>query len=158
MWRLLKSPPSVMREPTILASALQAAPSPSLPWSAQHAEATALKHRLDVLARNLDSCEGELVDHAWVQRFVAAHTRLVELGCRLEGGFVDVDAEVQRLQQVLAHSRVLRALKGESDEMSLESSGQVFHYGDGEAAQGEDLESTYEAFERFTEQEAQLHK
>ena len=27
---------------------------------------------------------GEAVDHAWVQRFVAAHTRLVELGCRLE--------------------------------------------------------------------------
>lgn len=27
---------------------------------------------------------GEAVDHAWVQRFVAAHTRLMELGCRLE--------------------------------------------------------------------------
>lgn len=27
---------------------------------------------------------GEAVDHAWVQRFVASHTRLVELGCRLE--------------------------------------------------------------------------
>lgn len=32
----------------------------------------------------LELLKGELVDHAWVQRFVAAHTRLVELGCRLE--------------------------------------------------------------------------
>ena len=62
------------QEPTILASALQAT---GARWSAQHAEAvsklqshvlqaarpwlpqaTALRHRLEVLARNLDSCEG----------------------------------------------------------------------------------------------------
>ncbi|CAL1127759.1 unnamed protein product [Cladocopium goreaui] len=92
MWRLLKSPPSVMREPTILASALTAAPV-APPWSAQHAEATALRHRLEILARHLEMGEGEAVDHAWVQRFVASHTRLVELGCRLEEGFVDVDSE-----------------------------------------------------------------
>eukprot|EP00434_Breviolum_minutum_P022763 symbB.v1.2.020082.t1/scaffold1588.1/size110444/2 len=153
MWRLLKSPPSVMREPMILASALRA----SSPWSAQHAEATALRHRLEVLARNLETGEGEAVDHAWVQRFVAAHTRLMELGCRLEAGFLDLDAEVQRLQRVLAHPRVLGALKGKAEELPQPESGQVFHYGDEDAGQGEDLESTYEAFERFAEEDALCH-
>ncbi|CAJ1332330.1 unnamed protein product [Effrenium voratum] len=154
MWRLLKSPPSVMREPTILASALHS----SAPWSAKHAEATALKHRLEVLAKNLDTGEGEAVDYDWVQRFVAAHTRLVELGCRLEGGLVNVDAEVHRLQQVLVHPRVLGALQGEPDKGSVEppaSPGQVFHYGENDAQDcAEDLESTYDAFERFVEEVA----
>ncbi|CAE6941408.1 unnamed protein product [Symbiodinium natans] len=95
MWRLLNSPPSVMREPTILASALQ---TTGARWSAQHAEATALRHRLEVLVRNLDSGEGEEVDKDWIHRFVTSHQRLVELGCRLEAGFVDIDAELRRLQ------------------------------------------------------------
>lgn len=108
-----------MREPTILASALTAAPV-APPWSAQHAEATALRHRLEILARHLEMGEGEAVDHAWVQRFVASHTRLVELGCRLEEGFVDVDSEVERLQHVLTHLRVLDALKDKPEEPPLE--------------------------------------
>eukprot|EP00435_Cladocopium_sp_Y103_P051700 s1430_g16.t1 len=119
--------------------------------------ATALRHRLDILARHLEMGEGEAVDHAWVQRFVAAHTRLVELGCRLEEGFVDVDSEVERLQRVLAHPRVLKALKDKPEEPPLEQnpSGQVFHYGDEEEAHSEDLENTYEAFEHITEDQAE---
>ncbi|OLP91449.1 hypothetical protein AK812_SmicGene26863 [Symbiodinium microadriaticum] len=162
MWRLLNSPPSVMREPTILASALQAT---GARWSAQHAEATALRHRLEVLARNLDSGEGEEVDKDWVHRFVTSHQRLVELGCRLEAGFVDIDAELRRLQAVLGHARVLGALAGSGENgpgsrAALPSGAAVFHFGqtpeddadEGHEAQAaKDLEDDYEALERFAE-------
>ncbi|CAE7215363.1 ERD2 [Symbiodinium sp. CCMP2456] len=119
------------QEPTILASALQAS---GARWSAQHAEATALRHRLEVSARNLDSGEGEEVDKDWVHRFVTSHQRLVELGCRLEAGFVDIDAELRRLQAVLGHARVLGALaaSGQNDPGSraaLPSGAAVFHFG-----------------------------
>ncbi|CAE7027676.1 unnamed protein product [Symbiodinium sp. CCMP2592] len=120
-----------MREPTILASALQAT---GARWSAQHAEATALRHRLEVLARHLDSGEGEEVDKDWVHRFVTSHQRLVELGCRLEAGFVDIDAELRRLQAVLGHARVLGALAGSGENdlgsrAALPSGASVFHFG-----------------------------
>ncbi|OLP98757.1 ER lumen protein-retaining receptor [Symbiodinium microadriaticum] len=159
---LRAAPRAAKEEPTILASALQAT---GARWSAQHAEATALRHRLEVLARNLDSGEGEEVDKDWVHRFVTSHQRLVELGCRLEAGFVDIDAELRRLQAVLGHARVLGALAGSGENgpgsrAALPSGAAVFHFGqtpeddadEGHEAQAaKDLEDDYEALERFAE-------
>ncbi|CAE7812743.1 unnamed protein product, partial [Symbiodinium necroappetens] len=70
-------------------------------------EAVRLKSQLDALTAGL---EVSVVNGTWVQRFIDLHQQHLEIGCRLEDGTVNVQAEVKRLQHVLAHSKVVAAL------------------------------------------------
>eukprot|EP00913_Durusdinium_trenchii_P001793 g1661.t1 len=58
-------------------------------------EAQQLQGQLDALVSDL---EATAVNGVWVQRFIDIHQQRMEIGCRLEDGTVNVNAEVKRLR------------------------------------------------------------
>eukprot|EP00438_Fugacium_kawagutii_P032237 Skav231697 [mRNA] locus=scaffold597:1242815:1248803:- [translate_table: standard] len=57
-------------------------------------EAIDLQRQLDALVSGF---EATAVNGAWVQRFIDLHQQHMEIGCRLEDGTVNINAEVKRL-------------------------------------------------------------
>eukprot|EP00434_Breviolum_minutum_P031436 symbB.v1.2.027804.t2/scaffold2878.1/size68218/2 len=60
-------------------------------------EAQELQRQLDALVSGF---EATAVNGAWVQRFIDLHQQHMEIGCRLEDGTVNINAEVKRLMLV----------------------------------------------------------